>query len=370
MNYEIPKTARVAVLTAPKKIEIKALPVPEIGDDEVLVKVEQTGICGTDVHEYKADPFGYIPIELGHEGTGTVVKLGKNVTKDYYGKPLKVGDKIVTGLKPCGKCDTCKYDPEHIHLCEGGEIFGLIPGEEAYKNFNGWFGEYIKVNAGGVIFNVSDMDMDLRTLIEPAAVVVHAVEKAKEIFNFKHGSYVLVQGCGPIGLLLLTLVRTMGVRNIIAVDGDEKRLAMAKKLGAAYTVNFLTEDAIVKVKELTGGKGAEMAFQCTGSPKAAGTIWKYVRRGGCMCELGFFVNNGDAIYNPHFDICNKEIKVTGSWTYQAKDWMQACEFLKEAQKDGLPVTELLTHKYALADINDAMEMDISMQGLKIVVKGE
>ena len=370
MNYEIPKTARVAVLVAPKKIEIKELPVPEIGDDEVLVKVEQTGICGTDVHEYKGDPFGYIPVELGHEGTGTVVKLGKNVTADYYGKPLKVGDKIVTGLKPCGKCDTCKYDPEHIHLCEGGEIFGLIPGEEAYKNFNGWFGEYIKVNAGGVIFNVSDMDMDLRTLIEPAAVVVHAVEKAKEIFNFKHGSYVLVQGCGPIGLLLLTLVRTMGVRNIIAVDGDEKRLAMAKKLGAANTVNFLTEDAIAKVKELTEGKGAEMAFQCTGSPKAAGTVWKYVRRGGCMCELGFFVNNGDATYNPHFDICNKEIKVTGSWTYQAKDWMQACEFLKEAQKDGLPVTELLTHKYALADINDAMEMNISMQGLKIVVKGE
>ena len=259
-NYNIPKKARVAVLTGAKKIEIMELPVPEINDDEVLVKVEQTGICGTDVHEYKGDPFGYIPVELGHEGTGTIVKIGKNVTTDYYGKPLGVGDKVVTGLKPCGTCNTCKYDPEHIHLCEGGEIFGLIPGEEAYKNFNGWFGEYIKINAGGVIFNVSDMDMDLRTLIEPAAVVVHAVEKAKEIFNFKHGSYVLVQGCGPIGLLLLAVVRTLGVRNIIAVDGDEKRLEMAKKLGAAYTVNFMTENAIEKVKEITG-IGAEMAFQ-------------------------------------------------------------------------------------------------------------
>ena len=136
-QYEIPKTARVTVLTGPKKIEIMELPVPEINDDEVLVKVEQTGICGTDVHEYKGDPFGYIPIELGHEGTGTIVKIGKNVTKDYYGKPLAIGDKVVTGLKPCGVCDACKYDPEHIHLCEGGEIFGLIPGEKAYKNFNG-----------------------------------------------------------------------------------------------------------------------------------------------------------------------------------------------------------------------------------------
>ena len=367
--YDIPKTARISVLTGPKKIEILELPVPEINDDEILVKVEQTGICGTDVHEYKGDPFGYIPVELGHEGTGTVVKLGKNITTDYYGKPLAVGDKIVTGLKPCGQCDTCKNDPEHIHLCEGGEIFGLMPGEESYKNFNGWFAEYIKVNDGGVVFNVSDMDVDLRTLIEPCAVVVHAVEKAKEIFNFKHNSYVLVQGCGPIGLLLLTTVRTMGVRNIIAVDGDENRLNMAKKLGAAYTVNFMTEDALAKVMEITG-KGADMAFQCTGSPKAASTVWSYVKRGGAMCELGFFVDNGDTTYNPHKDICNKEIKVTGSWTYQSKDWIQACEVLKEAQKNGLPVTELLSHKYALADINEAMEMNISMQGLKIVVMGE
>ena len=367
--YEIPKTARISVLTGPKQIEIMELPIPEINDDEILVKVEQTGICGTDVHEYKGDPFGYIPIELGHEGTGTVVKLGKNITTDYYGKPLAVGDKIVTGLKPCGQCDTCKNNPEHIHLCEGGEIFGLMPGEESYKNFNGWFAEYIKVNAGGVVFNVSDMDVDLRTLIEPCAVVVHAVEKAKEIFNFKHNSYVLVQGCGPIGLLLLTTVRTMGVRNIIAVDGDENRLNMAKKLGAAYTVNFMTEDALAKVMEITG-KGADMAFQCTGSPKAASTVWSYVKRGGAMCELGFFVDNGDTTYNPHKDICNKEIKVTGSWTYQSKDWIQACEVLKEAQKNGLPVTELLSHKYALADINEAMEMNISMQGLKIVVMGE
>jgi L-iditol 2-dehydrogenase len=331
--------------------------------------VEQTGICGTDVHEYKGDPFGYIPVELGHEGTGTVVKLGKNIKTDYYGKPLAVGDKIVTGLKPCGVCDTCKNDPEHIHLCPGGEIFGLMPGEAAYKNFNGWFGEYIKVNAGGVVFNVSDMDVDLRTLIEPAAVIIHAVEQAKQIFNFKQGSFVLVQGCGPIGLLLLTAVRTMGVRNIIAVDGDEKRLAMAKKLGAAYTVNFMTENALEKVMAITG-TGAEMAFQCTGSPKAASKAWSYVRRGGSYCELGFFVNNGDTTYNPHLDLCNKEVKVIGSWTYQAQDWIQSFSFLKEAQDRGLPITDLLTHKYPLDKMNEAMEMNISMEGLKIAFVAE
>lgn len=162
--------------------------------------------------------------------------------------------------------------------------FGLMSGEDAYRNLNGWFGEDMKVNAGGAILNVSDMDVDLRTLIEPAAVVIHVVEQTKQIFNFEHDSYVLVQGCGPIGLLLLTLARTMGVRNIIAVDGDEKRLTMAEKLDAAYTVNFMSEDAVAKIVEITG-KGTDMAFQCTGSPKTAPAIWHYVRRGGAMCEL-------------------------------------------------------------------------------------
>lgn len=366
-NFAVPKTAKISVLVDKKKMEVKELPIPEINDDEVLVKVEGCGICGTDVHEYKGDPFGYIPIQLGHEGTGMIVKIGKKVKTDYSGKALKVDDKVVTGLRPCGVCETCTKHPDRIHLCEAGEIFGLMPGEAHY--FNGWFGEYMKINAGGVIFNVSDMDLDLRLLIEPAAVIVHAVEKAKEIYNFKHDSTVLVQGCGPIGLLLLTHIRTMGVRNIIAVDGDKKRLAMAEQLGATSTINFMDyatkEAAVEAVKSVTNGQGADMAFQCTGSPKAASTIWSYVRRGGSMCELGFFVNNGDTTYNPHLDICNKEIKVTGSWTYQACDWLQACEFLKEAQLRKLPVEKLISHKFSLEEMNEAMETNIRMDGLKI-----
>ena len=371
-KFDIPAKAKVSVLTGTKKIEVIEKEIPEINDDEVLVKVEGCGICGTDVHEYKGDPFGYIPIELGHEGTGIIVKLGKNVKTDYTGKPLKVGDKIVTGLKPCGVCDTCKNHPEIIHLCDNGEIFGLMPGMDHL--FNGWFGEYMKINKGGVIFNVSDMDRDLRILIEPAAVIVHAVEQAKQIFDFKFNSYVLVQGCGPIGLLLLNFVRCLGVRNIIAVDMDDRRLEMAKKLGAKETVNpskFANfEDAVAKVKELTEGKGAECAFQCTGSPKAAASVWKYVRRGGSLVELGFFVNAGDAVINPHLDICNKEIKVIGSWTYQAKDWVQSFDFLKESQERGFPVTDLITHKFPLDQINEAMETNIRMDGLKIAIVNE
>ena len=99
----IPKKCKVSVLESPKKMVLKTVDIPAVGADEILVKVEGCGICGTDVHEYKGDPFKFCPIQLGHEGTGEIVALGKNVKTDFTGKPLKVGDKIVTGLKPCGE---------------------------------------------------------------------------------------------------------------------------------------------------------------------------------------------------------------------------------------------------------------------------
>lgn len=95
MNFEVPSKAKIAVLIDNKNIEVMELLVSEINDDEILVKVEGCGICGTDVHEFKGDSFGCIPVHLGHEGTGTVVKIGKNIPEDFYGKKLSVGDKIV-----------------------------------------------------------------------------------------------------------------------------------------------------------------------------------------------------------------------------------------------------------------------------------
>ena len=101
----IPKTAKVAMLTKLENFDIKEYPIPEVGDDDILVKVEGCGVCGTDAHEFKRDPFGMIPVALGHEGTGEIVKMGKNVKKDSAGKDLKVGDKVVVMLDPARKAD-------------------------------------------------------------------------------------------------------------------------------------------------------------------------------------------------------------------------------------------------------------------------
>ena len=362
-------TAKVGMMTAKERIEIKEFNIPEIGDDEMLVKVEGCGICGTDVHEYKNDPFELIPVVLGHEGTGEIIKIGKNIKRDSAGKSLKVGDKIVTCIIPCGECPTCLQHPERTNLCENQGIYGLISDDNVH--LNGWFGDYIVIRKNSTVFNVSDMDLHSRVLIEPAAVVVHAVERAKTTGLLKFNSKVLVQGCGPIGLLLLSVLRTMGIENIIAIDGNEKRLEMAKRLGATATVNVMKsssfDETIEKIKDLTDGLGADFAFQCTGSPKAHAGIWKLVKRGGGLCEVGFFVNNGDATINPHFDLCNKEITAVGSWVYTPQDYLTTFDFLKRANGIGLPIKELITHEFPLEQLQEALETNIRQEGIKIAI---
>ncbi|MBR2916154.1 MAG: alcohol dehydrogenase catalytic domain-containing protein, partial [Clostridia bacterium] len=193
---DIPKTSRVAMLTGLEKFEIKEYPIPEIGDDEILVKVEGCGICGTDAHEYKRDPFGLIPLVLGHEGTGEIVKIGKNVKKDSAGKPLGIGDKVVTCMIFNDNPDITMYDLNKQNV-GGGDIYGLIPDDDTH--LNGWFGDYIVIRKGSTVFNVSDLDLDMRILIEPCAVLIHAVERAKTTGILRFNSRVAVQGCGPIG---------------------------------------------------------------------------------------------------------------------------------------------------------------------------
>ena len=122
----LPKVAHVAMLTDKKKFEVKEIPIPELGDDDILVRVEGAGVCGTDVHEWRADPFGLIPVVLGHEGTGEVVYLGKNIKCDTAGKPLRRGDKIVTSVISCGDCYVCRMVPGRTNLCDNQGVFGLI----------------------------------------------------------------------------------------------------------------------------------------------------------------------------------------------------------------------------------------------------
>ena len=369
----IPSTVKVGFLTQIGKMEVKEYPMPEVGDDDILVKVEGCGICGTDVHEYKRDPFSLIPVALGHEGTGEIVKMGKNVKVDSAGKPVHVGDKIVT-------CMIFKDDPE-ITMFDlnkknvgGADVYGLLPDDDVHAN--GWFANYILVRGGlgSTFFNVSDLDLDSRILIEPCAVLIHAVERAKSTGILRFNSRVVVQGCGPIGLICVAVLKTLGIQNIVTVDGNPARLEFSKKLGATGTANFKDFDGIEGltkgVYDAFGGHLADFGFQCTGSPAGHSNIYKFIRNGGGLCELGFFINGGDATINPHFDICSKELTEVGSWVYTLRDYATTFDFLRGAKAIGLPMNELITDKYPLSRIDEAFQKAASMTGLKIAVMAE
>lgn len=364
----IPSKAHVAMLTSLGHFDVKEFPMPAVGDDDVLVKVEGCGVCGTDAHEFKRDPFSLIPVALGHEGTGEIVKMGKNVTKDSAGKPLHVGDKVVTCMIFKDNPDITMFDLNKQNV-GGADVYGLLPDDDIH--LNGWFSDYILVRGGSTIFNVSELDLDSRILIEPCAVLVHAVERAKTTGILRFNSRVVVQGCGPIGLICIAVLRTMGIENIVAVDGAEGRLEFAKQMGAGNTVNFKNHNGIEElsaaVKDAFGGYFADFAFQCTGSPVAHSNIYKFIRNGGGLCELGFFINGGDATINPHFDICSKEITTVGSWVYTLRDYATTFDFLKRAKAIGLPMQKLITHKFPLEQINEALETNLRMEGLKIAI---
>ena len=368
VGQNIPSTAHVAMLTELEKFEVKEFPMPEVGDDDILVKVEGCGVCGTDAHEFKRDPFGLIPVALGHEGTGEIVKMGKNVKKDSAGKPLNLGDKVVTCMIFKDNPDITMFDLNKQNV-GGADVYGLLPDDDIH--LNGWFSDYILVRGGSTVFNVSDLDLDSRILIEPCAVLIHAVERAKTTGILRFNSRVVVQGCGPIGLICIAILRTMGIENIVAVDGEPKRLEFAKLMGADNTVNFKDHKGIEAlagaVENAFGGYAADFAFQCTGSPIAHSNIYKFIRNGGGLCELGFFINGGDATINPHFDICAKEITTVGSWVYTLRDYATTFDFLKRAKAIGLPLEKLITHKYPLEQINEALQTNLKMEGLKIAI---
>ena len=363
------KMARVAMLVDKKKIEVKEFPIPEVGDNDILVRVEGCGICGTDVHEWKGDPFGLAPVVLGHEGTGEIIAMGKNIKCDTAGKALKVGDRIVTSVTSCGECGNDRLHPETPNLCENQGIFGLISDSED-RHLNGWFSTHLLITGkGATYFEVNDLNLNERMLLEPAAVCVHALLRGQKTGLLNFGSKVLIQGCGPIGLMMIAVLRAAGINHIIAVDGSASRLDMAKKLGAKTLINFRESDTLDKrlgiVKAVTGGMGADFAYQCTGAPAAAADVYSYIRRGGGLCEMGFFVNNGEFSINPHFSLCNKEINLVGSWDYGAADYPTTIAFMQQAREMKMPVEELITHVFPLDQLNEAMEVNISQKGIKI-----
>lgn len=267
------KDMKVAVMTGIGKIGYERRPVPEPQDDEVLVKLEYVGICGSDLHYYESGAIGgYVvkpPFVLGHEPGGIVVKTGKNV------RGLKAGDKVALEPgKTCGHCEFCRQGK--YNLCPDVVFFATPP-------VDGVFAEYVAHKAD-LCFklpeNVSTMEGEL---IEPLAVGFHAAMQGGARF----GQRALVFGAGCIGLVSLLALKALGVSEVYVVDVVASRLQKAEQLGASAVVNGAEEDVAARLAELTGGEGIDLAIETSGSETAANQAIGAAKKGSVIVFVGY-----------------------------------------------------------------------------------
>lgn len=265
-------TMKVAAMTAVRKTEIQIRPVPEIGPDEVLLRMAFVGICGSDAHYYASgERKGVVfdlPFILGHEASGVVVKAGSRVTN------LKIGDRVcLEPQKTCGKCIFCKSG--HYNMCPHVS-FPSVPTQE-----DGMLREFFAFPADLCHKLPDNVSLEEGALIEPLAVGLSATEKG----NVSLGQTVVILGMGTIGLVTLLSAKARGASRVIAVDLFDNRLALAKSFGADYTING-TSDPVAEVMRITDGMGADVVFETAGSSFTAAQSVSYIKNCGKVVLVG------------------------------------------------------------------------------------
>lgn len=271
--FGMTKNMKVAVMNGIGKMGFAERPIPEPKNDEVLVKLEYVGVCGSDLHYYESGAIGsYIvkpPFVLGHESGGTVVKVGKDV------KHLAVGDKVALEPgKTCGKCEFCKSG--NYNLCPDVIFFATPP-------VDGVFQEYVAHEAGLCFKLPPNLSTKEGALIEPLAVGFHAANQSDATI----GQTAVVFGSGCIGLMSMMSLKARGVSTVYVVDVMDNRLKKAKELGATEIINSKNVDAVKKIYELTGNRGVDIAIECSGAEVCANMSIHAVRKGGVIVFVGY-----------------------------------------------------------------------------------
>ncbi len=284
---------------------IRTVPRPKIGPKAALIQIGVCGVCGTDLHILKGHwpkPLPW-PFTLGHELAGVIVEIGDELRKDFMGKPIGVGSKLMLPpLMPCGRCDWCLHYPETANKCLTPVYYGRYLGFEKPPHLWGGWAEMVYVDLGDLpgtkIYKLPDeMPLRLGALSEPLTSCIRAFSRAQKIGGFPWNATVVIQGTGPIGILAIAAAKEMGAGRVIALGAPETpRLKLARKFGAEATIDIETvtsaEERIRSVREIVGGYGADLVMDCSGHPSAGPEGIEFLRDGGTYVEMGQFTDAG------------------------------------------------------------------------------
>lgn len=332
---------RAAVFVEPGRIELQHRPIPQIGPTDALLRVTTTTICGTDVHilkgEYPVKP-GLI---VGHEPVGIIEKLGSAVTG------YEVGQRVIAGaITPCGQCHPCLDG--HSSQC-GGQAMG---GWQLGNSIDGCQAEYVRIpNAQANLTPIPDGLDDEQVLMCPD--IMSTGFGGAESGHIRIGDTVVVFAQGPIGLCATAGAKLMGATRIIVVDGVPERLDVARRLGADITINFRDEDPLLRIQEITGGAGVDVAIEALGTQQTFESCLRALKPGGTLSSLGVYSGKLsmplDAIAAGLGDH-----KIITTLCPGGKERMR--RLMAVVASGRVDLTPMVTHRFALDDIVEAYEL--------------
>lgn len=377
--------ARTAVFQGNRRFFVQEIPIPEVGADGVLIRVDAAGICGSDLHIYHdVPPF---PVVLGHEVTGTIVAMGEKANRSMYvyGGPLMVGDRI--SLYPtvtCGHCRNCMdYGNGAYSVCETpfgyGDWFeyklaGDYTRSSGVPALTGGFSEYMYIYPGTYLWKVpEDMPVERAALLDPLAVAVRTVELAQRCPGTMENCLdetrtALVIGDGTIGALVAYYLRLLGIGRLVIAGGREKRLKKCTSLAQAdLLLNYKTqslEERSELIGQLTGGRGADVVFQCVGTGRAFMDGLHLMKRIGTLIECGNAMKPSPVEFDPFVDLCAKHATLIGMTVNTPQAFNKAFTVLED---HGKGLESVFTHACGLEELAETMGKSSQSDYMKGIV---
>ena len=327
-------------------LELIDVPVSELGPGDVLVQVFAGGVCGTDLHIYQWDAWARSrilpPRVIGHEFCGTVAGLGTEVTE------VAAGDFVsAEGHVACGRCHSCRTGSPHI--CERLQIIGV--------DRDGGFAEYVAVPAGNVWKLDPSIPRDVAAVMDPLGNAVHTALQTPLV-----GKAVAVIGCGPIGLMAIPICHMAGAALVVASDVAEPRLALARRMGADLVLNASAEDVPARIRQATGGRGADVVLEMSGHPRGLRDGLRALGNGGWVSLLG--LPSGPVDIDLANEVIFKEAHLAGVFGRRMwETWEQASALLNM----GLDITPVITHRFPLERFEEAFALLQSGEAGKVIL---
>ncbi|HSB90434.1 MAG TPA: L-threonine 3-dehydrogenase [Anaerolineales bacterium] len=328
-------------------LEVRRIPIPSFGPDDVLVKVRAASICGTDLHIYRWDPWAagrvHPPVVVGHEVCGDVVARGSMVTTPAVGEFVSLESHVI-----CNTCAFCRTGQGHI--CENTRLIGV--------DRDGAFAEYVAIPAQNAWPNPPDLPLEIAVLQENFGNAVHTA------FAFDlRAKKVLVTGCGPVGLMTIAAARAIGARAIYATDVSRYRIEFARRMGADLALHASEDPVLEAVRQATDGEGVDVLLEMSGAPSAIDQGFSLLKPGGDAALLGVAPGPFEVDWNRH--IVFKAAHVQGIYGRRLwQTWYQARGLIRSGAVDLSP---MVTDRFRLEDFDAAFQRMASGESGKVML---